>query len=143
MTAETEIRALIDAQARALRDKDVGGTLAAFSADVVRFDLAPPLRHVGAGDEARREFAAWFATWQGAIGYETRDFTVAAAGDLAFAHGYVRISGTKSDGARNALWARQTLCLRRGDGGWKIAHEHTSVPFLMDGSLRAAVDLQP
>ena len=28
-------------------------------------------------------------------------------------------------------------------GTWKIAHEHTSVPFYMDGSFRAAVDLEP
>jgi ketosteroid isomerase-like protein len=28
-------------------------------------------------------------------------------------------------------------------GAWKIAHEHTSVPFYMDGSFRAAIDLKP
>jgi hypothetical protein len=26
---------------------------------------------------------------------------------------------------------------------WTVAHEHTSVPFYMDGSLKAAVDLAP
>ena len=26
---------------------------------------------------------------------------------------------------------------------WRIAHAHTSVPFHMDGSFRAAVELQP
>jgi PhnB protein len=143
MNAETEIRALIDAQVRALRAKDVDGTLAAFSADVVRFDLAPPLRHDGAGEATRRELAAWFGTWRGALGYETRDFVVAAAGDLAFAYGYIRISGTRTDGARSAVWARQTLGLRRAAGGWRIVHEHSSVPFLMDGSFKAAVDLAP
>lgn len=28
-------------------------------------------------------------------------------------------------------------------GGWKIAHTHSSVPFYMEGSYRAAVDLHP
>ena len=144
MTAdETAIRALIDAQAEALRAKDVDAALAAFSPAVVRYDLAPPLSQVGAGAAARREFADWFATWEGALGYETRDFAVAAAGDVAFAHGFVRISGTKTDGARSEVWARQTLALRRGAGGWRIVHAHTSVPFRMDGSLKAAVDLRP
>jgi PhnB protein len=28
-------------------------------------------------------------------------------------------------------------------GAWKIVHEHSSTPFYMDGSYRAAVDLKP
>ncbi|MGH3157151.1 MAG: nuclear transport factor 2 family protein, partial [Streptosporangiaceae bacterium] len=42
-----------------------------------------------------------------------------------------------------ALWYRSTLGLRRLDGEWRIVHEHTSTPFYMDGSLRAATDLRP
>jgi PhnB protein len=38
---------------------------------------------------------------------------------------------------------RETLGLRKIDGIWKIAHQHHSVPFYMDGSNRAAVDLKP
>jgi ketosteroid isomerase-like protein len=38
---------------------------------------------------------------------------------------------------------RETVCLLREDGQWKIVHEHTSVPFYMDGSLRPAFDLEP
>jgi ketosteroid isomerase-like protein len=38
---------------------------------------------------------------------------------------------------------RGTVGLRRIDGRWKITHEHASVPFYMDGSYKAAVDLQP
>jgi ketosteroid isomerase-like protein len=28
-------------------------------------------------------------------------------------------------------------------GGWRITHEHNSTPFYMDGSDKAALDLQP
>jgi hypothetical protein len=41
---------------------------------------------------------------------------------------------------------RATACLAHQSGDWKIAHEHTvhtSVPFNMDGSYRAAIDLTP
>jgi ketosteroid isomerase-like protein len=38
---------------------------------------------------------------------------------------------------------RETLCLERQGGGWRIVHEHTSVPFYMDAALRPAFDLQP
>jgi ketosteroid isomerase-like protein len=41
------------------------------------------------------------------------------------------------------LWFRSTLGLRKSDGVWRIVHEHTSTPFYMDGSFRAAVDLKP
>jgi ketosteroid isomerase-like protein len=29
------------------------------------------------------------------------------------------------------------------NGEWRIVHDHSSVPFYMDGSYRAAVDLKP
>jgi ketosteroid isomerase-like protein len=32
---------------------------------------------------------------------------------------------------------------RKREGEWLVTHEHVSVPFYMDGSLRAAVDLKP
>ena len=36
-----------------------------------------------------------------------------------------------------------TLALVRTPDGWKIVHLHESVPFHMDGSQRAALDLEP
>ncbi len=41
------------------------------------------------------------------------------------------------------MWFRSTIGLRRISGGWRIAHEHNSTPFPMDGSGKAALDLQP
>jgi ketosteroid isomerase-like protein len=41
------------------------------------------------------------------------------------------------------LWFRSTTCFRKVDGEWRVAHEHSSTPFYMDGSMRAAVDLLP
>ena len=38
---------------------------------------------------------------------------------------------------------RATVCLHREGGAWRIVHEHESVPFYMDGSLRPAFDLKP
>jgi ketosteroid isomerase-like protein len=42
-----------------------------------------------------------------------------------------------------SFWMRATMCFERINGTWRIVHEHTSVPFYMDGSLRPAFDLQP
>jgi len=53
------------------------------------------------------------------------------------------MTGTRTNGEETDVWVRQTLCLRRLEGAWKITHEHTSVPFYMDGSDKAALDLKP
>lgn len=140
---ETAIRALIDKRAEALRTKDAVGVAAAYGPDVVMFTLAPPLRQTIDKQQPTEGLNAWFATWSGPLGYEIRDLGVTTGDRVAFCHGYVRISGTKTDGQKNEVWARQTLCLQKIDGAWKIVHEHMSVPFYMDGSVKAAVDLKP
>jgi PhnB protein len=138
--AGDQIRGLVDDWARALRAKDVDGVMAHYTADSVTFDLAPPLISTGADAKGLQ---AWFSTWRGPLGYEIRDLNITAGDDMAFCHGLNRLSGTKTDGEKADVWFRLTLCLRRIGGEWRIAHQHESVPFYMDGSYRAAVDLKP
>jgi PhnB protein len=140
---ESQIRKLIEDRAGALRGKRAADFLSRHATDMVKFDLAPPLRSVGANALDRQKLEAWFATWEGPIGYEMSELEVTASSDLALCHALLRISGVKTDGARHDIWARQTLGLRKQDGTWKIVHEHISVPFYMDGSVRAAIDLKP
>jgi ketosteroid isomerase-like protein len=138
--AEAEIRALVDNWANAIRAKDVDGVMAHYAADNVTFDLAPPLVSTRADAQG---LEAWFATWRGPIGYEIRDLTISAGDGAAFCRSLARLSGTTIDGEKNDVWFRLTLCFRKIGGEWKIAHQHESVPFYMDGSYRAAVDLKP
>jgi ketosteroid isomerase-like protein len=86
---------------------------------------------------------SWFATWREAIGYEFPGLSVTAGADVAFCHGLIHLTGRRTDGLESDTWFRSTLCLRKVEGVWKIAHLHQSVPMYMDGSLRAAVDLKP
>ena len=138
--AEAQIRRLLDDWAGAIRAKDVAGVLAHYTADSVTFDLAPPLISAGA-DAAGLQ--AWFATWHGPIAYEIRDLQVTVGDDVAFCQGLARLSGTKTDGEKPEVWFRLTLGLRKLGREWRIAHQHESVPFYMDGSYRAAIDLEP
>jgi ketosteroid isomerase-like protein len=41
---EAQIRALIDDQARAIRAKDIGGSLSKYAPDILLFDVVNPLR---------------------------------------------------------------------------------------------------
>jgi PhnB protein len=137
---DARIRNLVDGWATAIRAKNVEGVLAHYARGAVVFDLAPPLISTAPDTNGLQ---AWFATWEGPIGYEIRDPSIVAGDDVAFCHGLSRLSGTKSHGEKVEVWFRLTLGFRKQGGEWRIAHQHESVPFYMDGSYRAAVDLKP
>jgi PhnB protein len=138
-TAEKEIRQAIAARNAALSAKDVAAVMASGYAGFVSFSLAPPLKNEG----GKQGLTSWFATWDGPIGLELKDLKVTAGDDVGFASGLAHMTGRKTDGAVVDLWHRMTFGLRRVRGAWKIVHEHSSVPFHMDGSFRAAVELKP
>jgi ketosteroid isomerase-like protein len=137
---ERDVRRSVDAWASALSAKDASAVTSHYTPDYVQFSMAPPLQTKG-GDP--RSLQAWFDTWEGPIGYAVGEAEIATGGDLAVMHGLCRMSGTKVGGDKVDLWFRQTLGLRKAGGIWQIAHQHTSVPFYMDGSFNAAVDLAP
>jgi hypothetical protein len=64
-------------------------------------------------------------------------------GDIAYCHSLDHLTGTRTDGEREDFWVRATVGLRKTGDGWKVTHEHTSVPFYMDGTDRPAFDLLP
>jgi ketosteroid isomerase-like protein len=139
-TDEAGIRSLIDQHVKALYAKDAQAVITCLAPDYVPFTLAPPLVSTMTGT---KEYESWFATWQGPIGTEIRDLAIAVSGDLGISHSLNMMSGRSASGHEVKLWYRQTLSFHKVNGAWKIAHEHTSVPFYMDGSFRAATDLKP
>ena len=138
---ESDVRALIDALVQAIRCKDIEGAMAAFTPEVVSFDLGPQLRH-GGGEVFRQHWRALFDAYDGPIEYELRDLVIQAGDGAAFAHSLNRTAGTLRDRRKSERWLRWTACLARAEGRWRIVHEHVSVPAdLHDG--KALLDLQP
>jgi ketosteroid isomerase-like protein len=136
-----DIRALIESVHRAHHNKDAAAIVAPYAQDAAVFNLAPPLSHQGVDLQEKK---AWLDTWEGPIDCESRDLKITISGDFAFCHGFSRMTGTpKAAGRQVSFWMRATVCLLRDRGVWRIVHEHTSVPFYMDGSLRPAFDLEP
>jgi PhnB protein len=74
---------------------------------------------------------------------EMRDLAIDADGDLGLCHGLQYVRARTRQGEEAAWWSRITLALVRRQGAWQILHQHNSVPFYMDGSYRAAIDLDP
>jgi ketosteroid isomerase-like protein len=139
---EAQIRAAIDGWAKAISAKDIDAIMSHYAAEIVTFDLAPPLEYTGA-DALKKSLEEWFPTFRGPVGYEIRDLCITTGDDVAFCRSLNRISGARTDGEETDVWVRTTVGLRKIDGKWLIVHAHESVPFYMDGSYRAAVDLEP
>ena len=120
-------------------NRDVDALVELYDENAVVFDLAPPLGRIGIN---RETIKAWFASWDCPILLESRDIKINLEGNLAFVSSLTRMQGSVSDEPQD-IWFRCTLCLRKNENGWKVVHDHTSVPFHMDGTAKAALDLQP
>jgi PhnB protein len=137
---EAQIRAVIEDWAEGIRRKDAARVISHGTPDFLQFSLAPPLISEATGAEGLNR---WFDTWKGPLELDITQLRTTTGDDVAFCTSINRLSGTKTDGAKPELWFRQTMGLRKEGGAWKLVHLHESVPFYMDGSMRAAVDLKP
>ncbi|RYG38521.1 DUF4440 domain-containing protein [bacterium] len=140
-TSEDEalLRDLIEDLSQSIRAKDAERAFAVYGPGTLSYAFPPPL----ASEPEKEGLQSWFDTWEGPIGYELHRLALNVGGDVAFSTAFLHLTGTKTDGERSELWGRVTMGFRKLEGGWKIVHEHESVPFLMDGSGKAALDLKP
>ncbi|MFJ5136404.1 NAD(P)H-dependent oxidoreductase [Streptomyces sp. NPDC088707] len=140
-TDEAAIRRRVDGIIDAIKSRDLEGLRRLYSTDVVSFDIDPPLQHVGL-DAKLKNWANVFTLFQ-EVTYEVRDLTPTVGEDVAFIHGFGRLSGTLRDGtAVGGMWVRVTFCFRKIDGEWLITHDQVSVPLDILGG-KGVVDLEP
>jgi uncharacterized protein (TIGR02246 family) len=139
---EALIRQQVDKLIEAVRAGDLEAAKSVYAPDIVTFDVGGPLQRVGLEAKANNWEEA-FAMFQRPLGYEIRGLAITVDGDLAFGHGFGRLSGTSKNGHRfDGFWVRATFCLRNIDGTWLIVHDHVSVPLDIE-SGRGSVDLEP
>jgi ketosteroid isomerase-like protein len=138
---ETEIRQRVDILARSICTMDLEAVMSNYTPDVVSFDVQPPLRQLGAAGK-RKNWVEVFTAFQPPLNYEIRDLTVTVSGDVAFAYSINRLSGTLGGRTTSGIWVRATVCLRKIEGSWLIAHDHVSVPVDV-ASGTALANLEP
>ena len=138
---EAEIRQRIGDLVEAVRAMDLEGVKSIYAADLLSFDIEPPLQHVGAPAKWKN-WAGVFAAYRPPLGYETRDLEITVGGGVAFGRSLNRISGTLKNGEPIDHWVRWTACFRKIDDDWLIVHDHISVPLDVQ-SGRALLDLKP
>lgn len=133
------VRGVLDAVAAASHARDAQALARHYAPDAWRGDLAPPLVNRGLDPAVEQ---AWFDGWDGPVEVTARDEEITVSGDLALVQ-RLQHARTTRQGEEAAWWMRATFALARTPQGWRIVHEHVSVPFHMDGSERAALDLEP
>lgn len=137
---EHQIGEIIESQLAALSAKEVEGSIAGYVEGNVMYTMAPPLKSQNA--DPVKSVQEWFDSWDGPLKFEYKDMQIKVSGDLAFSTSLRRMVGDQN-GRHLDIWSRKTLVFERIDGEWKIVHDHESVPFYMDGSNKAAIDLKP
>jgi uncharacterized protein (TIGR02246 family) len=138
---QSEVSALLDTQADAMRAKDIDQLMSLYSPDVAYFDTVPPLQYAGSA-ALRERFLRWFDGWEGLFEMEIRDVHVLASGDIAVAYRFSRARGTLKNGQKAESWVRATSCCQRSNHGWLITHEHVSWPVDVKSGT-AAMNLTP
>jgi len=124
---ETAIRDLVESWAGAVRAKDFDRILAHHSADILMFDVPPPL--ASKGIDAYRKTWDLFFTWSDEpVVFEIQDMEIVAGSDVAFVAALMRCAGTEKSGEKLKLDFRLTIGLRKLGGQWTVVHEHHSVP---------------
>lgn len=124
---EEQIREVLEQYAHATRMGLKDKILANHAADVVIYDVLPPMKYEGA-KAYRDSWEEWQPETEGTILYDFHEFTITAGEDVAFAHGLIHCGGTKPDGEEFEDWVRATFCLRKQDGKWMVTHQHVSKP---------------
>ncbi|PZG37107.1 DUF4440 domain-containing protein [Spongiactinospora gelatinilytica] len=138
---EAELRRHIDKVVAGIGAKDVEALRRLYTPDVVSFDVEPPLRHVGI--EAKLHNWRNVFTFFEKVAYEVRDLAFTVGDEVAYGHFFGRLSGTLRNGtATSGMWVRATLCFRKIDGEWLIAHDQVSVPFDISTG-KGVTDLTP
>jgi ketosteroid isomerase-like protein len=138
---EAQVRQRVGALVERIEAKDLDGLGRLYADDVVSFDVEPPLQHLGR--DAKLQNWRGVFTFFSDVRYELRDLAFTVDENVAFVHGFGRLSGTLATGAETGgMWVRATLCFRRVDGEWLIAHDQVSVPFDIR-SGRGVADLAP
>ena len=123
--SEKEIQKLSENWAAAVEKKDVDAILAAYSDDVVVFDVPPPLQVKGL-DACRKHWEDWLKNFKGAIKCEFKDTQITAGEDVAFLTTLTRIE--EKDAPESGSWVRVTVGYRKTNGKWLATHEHASIP---------------
>ncbi|ATO14146.1 hypothetical protein CO540_10205 [Micromonospora sp. WMMA2032] len=116
--AKQDLRELIEERVAAVARRDAEALAAHQAADVLAFNVLPPLRLRGA-DQVAPQTRAWFDAYASGPGYEVRDLQVDADGDLGYCAFLYHVTGRLQAGMDVSMGTRHARVppARRAVGG--------------------------
>lgn len=127
------IRKLLEQWAASTRKGLHDEVLANHAADVVIYDVLPPMKYEGAA-AYRASWDEWQPETTGPGLFDLHELKVTAGHDVAFAHALIHCGGTAPNGKTFEDWVRATFCLCKVEGKWLVTHQHISMPIKLGGS---------
>jgi ketosteroid isomerase-like protein len=127
---EAQLRQFAQQLTEAIKKGDLESIMSFYAAEVVAFDIVPPLQFVGK-EAYRKSWQVYTEMMQLPVEQEMSDIHITCSGDLAFCHSLIHTRGKTKDGKDMECQFRNTSCLRKLGGKWQIFHEHLSVPIDM------------
>jgi len=126
-TDQTEILALIERWAAAVRNEDRAGIRADHDSELLMFDVPPPLLSKGL-DAYMATWETFFSRAEKPVAFDFRDVKITAGTDVAFATAIGQCVDVDANGKREELQFRLTMCFCKIGGRWRVLHEHHSLP---------------
>jgi uncharacterized protein (TIGR02246 family) len=113
----------------AVHAKDADAFAELYAEDTRNFDMWGRFAYEGR-DAVRAMAEDWFSSvGTDEIRVEFQEVREVPGDDVKLVHAFIRFSGISAAGEElRSMTNRVTWGLRRTPDGWKIAHEHTSVP---------------
>jgi ketosteroid isomerase-like protein len=126
MENETQIRALIENWAEAVRNRDINAILAFHSENFVMYDVPEPFQSVGL-DSYRKTWDIFFKYTKPGM-FDIHEMKIVSADHVAFAYGRMQCADKTDREEYIPLDFRITIGLKKIKGQWTILHEHHSIP---------------
>jgi uncharacterized protein (TIGR02246 family) len=129
----TPVTQALDSYAAAVHAKDVDAFTALYDDNVHIYDSWGQWQYTGL-DAWQAMAGEWFSSLgDERVQVEFNDVQSVAGEDVAFGHAAVTFAGISAEGQRlRAMTNRFTICLEKKNDGWKISHEHSSLPIDME-----------
>jgi len=109
----------------AIWKEDLEALRSCYADDVRVFDLGAQFTGC---DQLSALWGSCFPYFANPIGTERKDIQLTVNPDMAVATFLSRLTGMESDHPSAKSWLRTTVCLRKLVDGWKIIHDHISLP---------------
>jgi uncharacterized protein (TIGR02246 family) len=125
---QNPVTQVLEAYRNAVSARDTDAFVALYDEDVCLFDAWDRFEITGA-DAWREMVIDWFGSHPD-DGLEVRfdDVREVVGKDVAFVHAVFTFAVVLEGKREHEQVNRYTACLERKGGGWKIVHEHTSIP---------------